>query len=173
METTQTTRWYVWELGTGKRGHYERFFFSPEESLESLENGRILLCLPHSGGSLEFPDSLESLEDGLFWKDGRAPKYRTKGCSRYWRPKFVAGNGSNAAKTSVRAPGLSADEREHPFVWYFGAGWKDPFSKRPLLPNPKNNPPDGNNPLSAFWVGNHSMGGVAAEFLRGRGGCKS
>ena len=25
-------------------------------------------------------------------------------------------NGSNAAKTSVRAPGLSADEREHPFV---------------------------------------------------------
>ena len=32
-------------------------------------------------------------------------------------------NGSNAAKTSVRAPGLSTDEREHPFVWYFGAGW--------------------------------------------------
>ena len=28
-------------------------------------------------------------------------------------------NGSNAAKTSVRAPGLSADECEHPkaFVW--------------------------------------------------------
>ena len=24
-------------------------------------------------------------------------------------------NGSNAAKTSVRAPGLSTDEREHPF----------------------------------------------------------
>ena len=32
-------------------------------------------------------------------------------------------NGSTAAKTSVHAPGLSADEREHPFVWYFGAGW--------------------------------------------------
>ena len=32
-------------------------------------------------------------------------------------------NGSNATKTSVRAPGLSTDEREHPFVWYFGAGW--------------------------------------------------
>ena len=29
-------------------------------------------------------------------------------------------NGSNATKTSVRAPGLSPDEREHPFVWYFG-----------------------------------------------------
>ena len=27
-------------------------------------------------------------------------------------------NDSNAAKTSVRAPGLSADEREHPFVRY-------------------------------------------------------
>ena len=25
-------------------------------------------------------------------------------------------NGSNVAKTTVRAPGLSADEREHPFV---------------------------------------------------------
>ena len=25
-------------------------------------------------------------------------------------------NDSSAAKTSVRAPGLSADEREHPFV---------------------------------------------------------
>ena len=25
-------------------------------------------------------------------------------------------NGSNATKTSVRAPGLSTDEREHPFV---------------------------------------------------------
>ena len=32
-------------------------------------------------------------------------------------------NGSNAAKTSVRSPGLSADECEHPLVWYFGAGW--------------------------------------------------
>ena len=34
-------------------------------------------------------------------------------------------NGSNAAKTSVLAPGLSTDEREHPFVWYFGAGGID------------------------------------------------
>ena len=32
-------------------------------------------------------------------------------------------NHSNAAKNSVRAPGLSTDECEHPFVWYFGAGW--------------------------------------------------
>ena len=31
-------------------------------SLESLENGRILLCLPESGDSLESPNSLESLE---------------------------------------------------------------------------------------------------------------
>ena len=31
-------------------------------------------------------------------------------------------NGSNAAKTNVRGPGLSTDELEHPFVWYFGAG---------------------------------------------------
>ena len=31
-------------------------------------------------------------------------------------------NDSNAAKTSVRALGLSTDEREHPFVRHFGAG---------------------------------------------------
>ena len=60
----------------------------------------------------------------IFCRSGRAPKYRTKGCSRYWRPKFAARNGSNATKTSVRAPGLSPDEREQPFVWYFGAGWR-------------------------------------------------
>ena len=38
-------------------------------SLESLENGRILLCFPESGGSLESLNSLESLENGLFCKD--------------------------------------------------------------------------------------------------------
>ena len=43
--------------------------FSLEESLESLENGQILLCFPQSGGSPEPPDSLnslESLENGFF-----------------------------------------------------------------------------------------------------------
>ena len=36
-------------------------------SLESLENGRIFLCFPQSGGSLESLHSLESLlEHGLF-----------------------------------------------------------------------------------------------------------
>ena len=48
-------------------------------------------------------------------ESGRAPKYRTKGRSRYARNSWPE-NGSNAAKTSVRAPGLSTDEREHPFV---------------------------------------------------------
>ena len=32
------------------------------DSLESLENGRILLCFPQSGGSLETLESLNSLE---------------------------------------------------------------------------------------------------------------
>ena len=39
------------------------------DSLESLENGRILLCFSQSGGSLkslESLNSLESLENGLF-----------------------------------------------------------------------------------------------------------
>ena len=35
-------------------------------ALESLEDGRILLCFPQSGGSLESLNSLESLENGLF-----------------------------------------------------------------------------------------------------------
>ena len=41
-------------------------------SLDSLENGRILLCFPQSRSSLETLESLnslESLEKGLFWKD--------------------------------------------------------------------------------------------------------
>ena len=38
-------------------------------SLESLENGRILLCFPESGGALESQkslDSLDSLQNGIF-----------------------------------------------------------------------------------------------------------
>ena len=38
---------------------------------------------------------------------------RTKGCSRYRRPKFAARNSSSAAKSNVHAPGLSKDECEH------------------------------------------------------------
>ena len=55
---------------------------------------------------------------------GRAPKYRTKGCSRAIDARHSQlKNDSNAVKTSVRAPRLSTDECEDPFVWYFGAGW--------------------------------------------------
>ena len=44
-------------------------FLKSLNSLESLENGRILLCFPLSGGSLESLESLnslESLENGPF-----------------------------------------------------------------------------------------------------------
>ena len=34
-----------------------------------MENGRILLCFPESGKSLESLNTLESLENGLFLKD--------------------------------------------------------------------------------------------------------
>ena len=46
----------------------ERSLQSPKclDSWESLEKGRILLCFPQSGGSLESLDSLEILEHGLF-----------------------------------------------------------------------------------------------------------
>ena len=35
-------------------------------SLQPLDNGRILLCFPKFGGSLESLNSLEPLENGLF-----------------------------------------------------------------------------------------------------------
>ena len=60
-------------------------------SLESLENGRILLCFPESGGdleSLEFLDSLETLEtleNGLFRK---TPFFPTKADIRTKKPDF-------------------------------------------------------------------------------------
>ena len=38
-------------------------------------------------------------------------------------------HGPHAAKTSVRAPGLSTDGCEHPFVWYFGAVCRHDFMK--------------------------------------------
>ena len=34
-----------------------------------IQNGQNLPCFPESGGSLESPDSLNSLENWLFWKD--------------------------------------------------------------------------------------------------------
>ena len=61
-----------------EKGVITKGVFSLEESLESLksldfleslENGRILLCFPQCGGSLkslESLNSLESLENGLF-----------------------------------------------------------------------------------------------------------
>ena len=54
--------------GLPKRGHYERQFFTEgisrisRNSRESLENGRILLYFPESGGSPNSPESLDSIE---------------------------------------------------------------------------------------------------------------
>ena len=51
------------------KGVITKGVFSLDESLESqksLENGRIPLYFPQSGGSLESLNSLESLENGLF-----------------------------------------------------------------------------------------------------------
>ena len=53
-------------IGTGERGVITKGGFSLEESLESLnsleslENGWILICFPQSGGSLETQESLNS-----------------------------------------------------------------------------------------------------------------
>ena len=69
-------RWCLPSLSSGpEKGVITKGVFSFEESLksldslESLENGRVLLCFPQSGCSLESLNSLESLENGLFWKD--------------------------------------------------------------------------------------------------------
>ena len=53
-----------------KKGVIAKGVFSLEDSLESLENGRILLCFPQSGGSLESLNSLKSLEMDF---SGRTP----------------------------------------------------------------------------------------------------
>ena len=58
-----------------EKGVITKGVFSLEESLESVEspnylesldNGRLLLCFPQSAGSLESLESLKSLENGLF-----------------------------------------------------------------------------------------------------------
>ena len=59
-------------IGNGKRGHYERGLFTGKalNSLESIEDGRILLSFPGgSPESLESLNSLESLDNGHFCKD--------------------------------------------------------------------------------------------------------
>ena len=61
---------------------------------------------------------------GLGWtaEMGERQSITQKGVRTIDAPNSAPRNGSNATKTNVRAPGLSTDEREDPFVWYFGAG---------------------------------------------------
>ena len=54
-----------------EKGVITKGVLSLAESLESLENGRILLCFPQSGGSLETLESLNSLES---LENGRSEK---------------------------------------------------------------------------------------------------
>ena len=62
----------VYPVSGPEKGVITKGVFSLQESLESLnsleslENGRILLCFPQSGGFLESLNSLDSLENGLF-----------------------------------------------------------------------------------------------------------
>ena len=72
----------------GKTRHITKGAFSMEESLESLK-------------SLLMGEHQSIAQKGVRAIDARDSQLE---------------NDSNAAKTSVRAPGLSTDEREHPFV---------------------------------------------------------
>ena len=66
-----------------------------------------------------------SVVAATFWTDvGERQSITRKGVRAIDARNSQLEHASNAAKTSVRAPGLSTDEREHPFVWYFGAGWR-------------------------------------------------
>ena len=72
--------------------HLKRSLIESLHSLNSLEDGRILLCFPESGGSLKSLESLHSLEslgNGRFWKTPfpKAPFFRT----RIWWGKQVLG----------------------------------------------------------------------------------
>ena len=67
----------------------------------------VMQVLKQKNAHVSFPVEMVSIAQGV-----RATDVRTS----------APGNDSNATKTSVRAPRLSADEREHPFVSYFGAG---------------------------------------------------
>ena len=51
---------------------------------------------------------------GVYWE--RRQSIAQKGVRAIDARNSWLENGLNAAKTSVRAPGLSADECEHPFV---------------------------------------------------------
>ena len=87
----------IWFCSGPEKGVITKGVFSLEESLESLkfldsleslENGRILLYFPQSGGSLkslESLNSLESLENGLFWKDpfSKRPLFPNPICALY------------------------------------------------------------------------------------------
>ena len=91
-------------FGTGKRRHYERGFFNGGISRiskiskfsKSLENGRILLYFPQSGGSLEYLESQNSLESRdtrkwtfLKWPLSKRPLFsepELHGPGKPWRP---------------------------------------------------------------------------------------
>ena len=63
---------FTWQSSGPEKGVTTKGVFSLEESLKSLDsldtlkNGRNVLCFPQSGGYLESLESLSSLENGLF-----------------------------------------------------------------------------------------------------------
>ena len=93
-------------------------------------------------GSKLFAQNLHRMFFSTFWrfqswcsgvasnwaKHGRAPKYRKKGCPRYWSPKFAARKWLKRCKKSVFAlPGcqqMSLSTLLCDTLPKFGAGWK-------------------------------------------------
>ena len=91
---------------------------------ENLRFGRSLS--PYSSVTLSLPE----------------PKYHTKGVRAIDARNSQLENRSNAAKSSVRAPGLSTDEREHSFFCVMLWGWlilaKGVLQESSVTPNPDN-----------------------------------
>ena len=148
--------------GLGK-GVSMKGVFSLEESLKSLQNGRILVYFRQSGGSLESLNARESLEPGLFWKDPfskwplfltpiTSPKGRFSGQIFASRKLTIRSYSSRIARIEVATPiwvrnsftldvfiklniwGLTKNENRN---WgTFGCSWNESRNEGPFARSP-------------------------------------
>ena len=136
-----TRGWFPIQGSGPEKGVITKGVFSLEESLKSLdsleilENGRNVLCFPQSGGSLEYLESLNSLENGLFWKDPFSKR------PLFPNPKGGFGRCSPGTKAGTRAHSDVPPERnpEWGYVRMFPRKEKrneGTFAKTTLLQNP-------------------------------------
>ena len=108
-----------------EKGIITRGVFSLEESLESLDDGRILLCFPHSGGFLE---SLESLK----WTFLKRPLFQK---TPFSDPKKWGEGGEVIEFLFGFSEGISWSKEHHIMRWMLSADLLDLFCSLPLTPH--------------------------------------